>query len=103
MSYTLYRCLYPENGNQFLAQQLLGHPFISTNLMLHGLSNNITSDKLDAENIKGEIKMACDISIDISVSIRKKFKHKLREEQTKNKKKICRKSQCLCRYKPLEQ
>ena len=53
MSYTLFRCLCPEIGNQCLAQQLLGHPFIFPNVMQHGLSNNITLDNLDAEKDHG--------------------------------------------------
>ena len=68
MSYILYRCLYPENGNQCSAQQLLGHPYISPNLMSHSLSNNITSDKLDAKKIKGEIKVA--VMMEMSLLIR---------------------------------
>ncbi|XP_046860828.1 uncharacterized protein LOC124454068 [Xenia sp. Carnegie-2017] len=59
-TFAIYKCLYQENSNQFSAQQLLGHPFISRNPMSHSLSNNITSDKLDAEKDHGRNENGCD-------------------------------------------
>ena len=58
-TYTLFRRLPPEIGNQCLAQQLHGHPFISSNVISHGLNNNITSDKLDAEKDHGRNENGC--------------------------------------------
>ena len=42
------------------SQQLLGHPSISLNPVWHGLSNNIISDKLDAEKDQGRNQNGCD-------------------------------------------